>query len=755
MRAIHSPVEPLLLGAKRIHQIVPLLGRPHRHGPPSFFTTTAATTTIYHPRPRWFASAPVQNPRRQRFQDGVNALLAALRQNDHVKMYFCLMDLTRGVLHINRDFSAVVYQIPATTFSEIIRAFDPLTISNAVESTSGLRVSYGAAIYTPLGELVSKWGVKVLYVLIVNRLILLVRARRREGRISNLPVLRPLPNDYRVLIRCAAATSDIRLARAFYRQLRPSGYVPWIHSELYADFVKAWYLTDMLYTGHDLSAVRLRPLDMHLDLSRKAIRRLRFIEWNRLRLTPGCRFGQMVRRRYYAESVRQLLKLKRPLDGLMKAALPPGQATNEDEGLICAFIKAKGRQGGLDSINAMLRTYWGITIKKETKRGNSSVVYHIGGGITEIPPDSCIAPTEALLDAVVHGYGNSGEAKLAGDLIQYISKRYAIPVPDHVWSALLCYARLHRSRPANQEWAIVGMRHKITHRDYINEIWQTATQAPHNFNPRIQDYLELLKEQIGRDRMMVFQEWNLELIRQVKILYTALTKQLQRAWADLVHAVGQGVPNHTAYRRFRMLQAQKHYAWHSFHYIAQRAFKHLTTLRVDDPRAVNHAPAMVLELGEFLRSKVEYRIATGKVEIQLDDIEWQDTNDETLVGNVGVMGDETEAAADELSDAKEDPFAELEQEVLHVKLPRENPKQKLHIERPAFGRRPLAVAPAGHTSIYSLRREGRVFKGFHGEPHYEVRRLAISVRRARGTPASLDPGQSKLSTFEQLIRMRR
>lgn len=747
MRAIHSPVEPLLLGAKRIHQIVALSGRPRRHHPPPLFTTTTC-----HPHARCFTSVPVKDRRRQRYQDALDALLAALRQNNHVKMYFCLLDLTRGVNHLNRDFAAVVHRIPVTTFSEIIHAFDPFTISDAVDTTSGFRISHGAAIHTPLGELVSKWGVKVLYVLIVHRLILLIKSRRREARLNGLPALHALPNDYKVLIKCAGATSDIRLVRTIYRQLRPIGYVPWIHSELYAEFAKAWYLAESLYTGHDLSSVRVRPLDMHLALPRRTIRQLRWIEWNRLKLTPGSRFGQMVRRRYYAESIRMVLKLKRPLDGLMRKALPPGQVTNEDEGLICAFIKAKGRQGVIGGIAEMLRTYWGIIIRREVQRDNS-VVYHIGGGITDIPRDSCIAPTEALLDAVVHGYGNAGEAKLAGDLLQYLSHRYAIPVPDHVWSALLCYARLHRSRPANQEWALAGMPNKITPRDYINEIWQTATSAPHNFNPRMQDYLELLKEQAGRDRMMIFQEWNLELLRQVKSLYTALTKQLQLAWADVVHTIGQGVPNHAIYRRFRMLQAQKHYAWHSFQYIAQRVFKHLATLKMDDTRAVQFAPTLVLELGEFLRSKVEYHIATGKVEIRLDDIEWQDTivmaKTESDVNATVSEQEQVEAVS------HEDPFAVLEREVLHVRLRRENPVQRLDIERPAFGRRPPEVAPAGQVSLYSLRRQGKGFKGYEGEPHYAAREMTISVRRARATPASLDPGQSTLSTLEQLIRMRR
>lgn len=788
MRAIHAPVEPLLSGLgltsrglSSLSLSLSLSRIHHYHLRPAPATFTSA------PYRRWHSSALAET-RRQRFQHGVEALLAALRQHDTVKLYFCLMDLTRGVIYNNRDFCAAVYQIPVTTFSEIIHALDPFTVCRDIDSTSGLRISYGAAVHTPLGELISKWGVKIVYVRIMNRLNLIARARRREAVTTDSRTkIHLLPNDYMILIRCAGAISDIVLAKSLYRQMKPKGYANWIHSEMYTDFIKAAYLTEALYTRHDFSAVRLRPLDMHLDLAPSKIRRLRGVETAVIVHQPGSRFGQMVRKRHYAESVRKILKLKAPLEGMMKVAIRPAMTIVEDEHLVCALIKAKGRHGDLDGIKELLQRYWGIKVQRE-KTIEGKMIHRIGGGYTDIPASSCIAPTEALLEAVVHGYGNSGEAQLAGDLMQYISNIYAIPIPNQVWSDLLSYARIHRARPAKQEWLIAGMRHKITHRDYIYEIWQTATQPPHNFNPRIEDYMELLKEQVGREKMVLFQEWNLELIRQVKILYLGLTKDLQNAWASLIHTTRQGVPNHAAYRRFRMLQSRKHYTWHGFHYTAQRALKHITPFRLDDPRAVKIIPDLILELQEFLPTVVKYRIATGIVKLRLDHIVWQDkarVPGISMIDDMDDLGlrledleddaDEGEAEqwpedelADEENDVEDDEVKEdgediadknvaddHQEETLHVKILRKNRLQIRHIERPAFGRRPKPIAPAGEVSHYSLKQQGKVFRGYEHEPDFAARDLALVMRRARGTPVNLDWGQSPESIMEQLVKMRR
>lgn len=771
MRAIHSPVEPLLLGSP---------GWCHRYRCYKYGLSSSRLNTV-----RCFSIAapePEVTQRQRYYENGLKSLLAALRQNDTVKLYFSLMDLTRGVhspLH-RQAFSAVVYQIPVTTFSDIFRAFDPFTVAHQVDSTSGLRISYGAALTTPLGELVSKWGVKVLYVQILNRLILMARARRKECRNREEPILKLLPNDYRILIRCAGATSDIKLAKSLYRQMKTDNYLSWHTSEIFTDFIKAWYLTEPLYTRHDMAAVRVGPLDLHLDLKPSILRRLRGIEHNRVKRSGVSRFGQMVRRRYYAESVRKILQLRKPLDGLTKAGLLADDMNGEDEALVCALIKARGRNGGVDHINTLLERFWGIEIEQETKE--SKIIYRISGGRDDISPSTCIAPTEALLDAIVHGYGNSAEVQLAGNLIQYVSTRFSIPIPDQVWSDLLSYARIHGARPAHREWLMARMPQKVPRFNYIFELWQTATSAPYDFNPRLEDYLQLLKEQVARGRVFMFTDWNLELIRQVKTLYAALTQQLQTAWADLIHHTHQGVPNQAAYRRFRMLQSRKYYVWHTFSYIAQRMLRHLEPRSTSDARAVRFVPGLILELGDFMQTNVKYRIATGIVEFKLDRVTWRDLQDldEEVDDGAAAAGAGSQAKARSANHGKDDDEQhrseegveraaeeEGDQEFPHggpdpdtipsvVKIPRDrNWWSKQLFLRPAFGRRPPYTGPPGTTSYTSLKEQGQVFKGYEHEPKYAARETVVITKRVRATPVDLDARLSTKETLEQLIRMRR
>lgn len=544
------------------------------------------------------------------FRTKLNSLLAALRRCDTFNLYLCLLDFTRGASLDNPSFCQVVQAIPPTTFSEILRNFDPFHISNHVDSAPDVPISWGAAIHSPLGELINKWGIKVLYVRVLNRLRLLQLARQLPQP-NGSPSPTPLLRDYVVLLRCAGAISDIKVVKTIWWELEAHGYGNWRHAELYAEFIKARFLTEALYANHDLSRFRPRPLDLHRSVGKyspNVVRKLKRLNASVIRQHPH-RFGQNVNEPFFAEPLTRLLRKRKPLDRLQHRAIIRRMIPG-DESLVCAILKANGRQGRVYASNVLMRL-WGINITSfQTELGSRK----ISGG-HDYPLGSALGPTEALLDAVVHCYGNMGEVLLAKQLIDFISRRWDIVVPNKVWSALLEYARIYSTDSAQKEWRMTRFHKKHITPQAVIDIWEFSTQAPHRFQPGMRDYFTIVKSMMRPQAPL---DQISAAIRQLTPLYRRTTRLSQLAWAELILTTQQGVSNSAAYRRYRVLQAQRHYMWYSFHYIARQILKKLSPMRIDSANAVRHIPDLVAELEPFLRTTIQYRIATGVVDLRLD-----------------------------------------------------------------------------------------------------------------------------------------
>lgn len=544
---------------------------------------------------------------RNKYRAALESLFAALRKSDVVELYFCLLELTRGAHENDPFFCEEIQSIPTTTFSEILHCFDPVNISNHLDSAPELNITYGAALFTPLGELVNKWGVKVLYVRIFNRLRLLQRARR----VTQDHRFRPLLSDYAIVLKWAGATSDIGAANQIWSEMREDGYADWRHAGLYAEYVKTRWLTESLYANHDLARLRLRPLDMYrssVRYPRRIVRSLHHIKENMTKLQTH-RFGQNVSELYFAEPLTRLFRRRQPLMSLERRSILRRMIPGEEK-LVCAFLKANGRQGRISDSLKLLASCWQILAFRDRETRE----YRIEGG-KDSAPGSAQAPTAALLDAVVHCFANMGEINLAVKLVDFISKRFCIPVPDKVWSDLLDFARILKTKPARTEWATAQFRDKIAKQDTTFGIWELCTQEPYNFKPGIHDYYNLTKSLIQEKNSI---SGPLEAMRQIKPLYDEATEKMRVAWLELLLTTQQRVANRAVYRRYRVAQSRKHYIWHCFHYAGRQMLKLVKPGRTDDSNAVRHIPDLIGEFGSFLRVKVKYRTATGMVELHND-----------------------------------------------------------------------------------------------------------------------------------------
>lgn len=714
----------------------------------------------------------------------LKALLSALRQGDTFRLYLGLMGLVRGheTEGGSQAFAEVMATIPSTTFSEILKNFDPHRVAESIDSAPNINISWGMAVYTPLGELVNQWGVKTLYVRILRRLLHIQLARRHAG-------LLPLMNDYVVLMRCAGAASNFRAAKDIWQAMVADGRVTVRHAAAYSEFIKARYLAEKIYASNDLARFRLRPLDMHrssLKLKGPVVNRLKHIMAS-IRGRRRHRFGSNMHERFYDEPLTRVLRKRAPLNKLERAVVLRGMSSNED--VVCALIKANGRTGRLASIRGLLKIKWGLIISKDRATGAVS----IEGG-HDWPSDSPRKATAALLDAIVHAYGSAGEITMALRLVDYISQHFSIPVPDHVWSDLIDYTRIMQTKPASTEWAAANFPHKGAKSHHVLQIWRICTQEPYSFQPGAADYYNLVKSLVSKGRPMT---QAIEALRQIKPLYDDAVDACERAWCELVQTTQQAVPNHAAYRRYKLLQARRNHVWFMFQYSIHLIFRGMRPGHMNDESAVREIPKLVGDFAPFIPHGASYRIATGLVEfgfdaaVQRKKVQVTQTfSKRRFVGRftrlfrasngkvvrAGMDKGHTKGkgkgglkaasgASEESRDAGKGrtprpnkPVSYDEQSPGSVPISALGRRtNKLEVEKPAYLYRPRFSGPSDQQTILSMRREGSEFTGYHDDPsrkRFAAYRVVRSTTRVAGVPVDLDwSGQRRGKETTQRSRM--
>ncbi|KAJ0106850.1 hypothetical protein J7T55_014926 [Diaporthe amygdali] len=745
-------------------------GTPFRPGPllPSDDSARSGSITYYHA--------------------AVEALLCALRKGDTFQLYLCLMNLVRGYETESgaRVFTEAVASIPATTFSEILRSFDPNNIADKIDTAPGLNISWGVAVHTPLGELVNKWGVKVLYVRILRRLRRIQLARRQAKIV-------PLLNDYVVMIRCAGATSDIGLAKDVWLSMTGDHRANFRHSELYTEFIKARYLTEKIYANNDLVRLRLRPLDMHrssLNLPGKVHLKLRHLS-ARITDLRKHRFGSNAHERFFDEPLTMLLRKRDPLRKLERTAwlrVLTGSGIGEE--LICALLKANGRAGRLRANNSLLKKHWGVLIHIDKETDEIT----LEGGHT-YPPGSPRAPTAVLLDAIVQGYCCQGEVALATRLLDFMSQRFNIPVPDHVWSDLIEYTRVMQTKPVQNEWAIAKFRRKATKADHVLQVWALCTEAPYSFQPQARDYYNLIRSLVKQGQPMVRP---IEALRQIRPLYEDVVDACEQAWCELMQTTGQRVTNLAAFRRYKVLQARRNYMWYMFHHSIYLILKDLRPGRSDDQSAVREIPKLLGDFEQFLPLNISYKVATGVLEFSSDnaleknmvevkqavmkspplseaassaqddgDDEWlqepwedEETEGEHLLQQLLPAESEVEAVSEDQAVDSKSSATEDEQVPEYISTPQWASASR-ESEKPAYLYRPRFSGPSDQLSMLTIRRDGGEFTGFYDDPlrrHFAAHRLIRTTRRVVGVPVDMvrfkDRRRRHAKMVDEVLRMR-
>ncbi|PHH91862.1 hypothetical protein CDD83_10035 [Cordyceps sp. RAO-2017] len=341
----------------------------------------------------------------------------------------------------HRDAVEQARQMPATTLSELLRCIDPIR-NPQLDVAHGLHLSSGLAQFTPVGHLMDEFGVRTVHRQVLDgvQALMEIRAESRGGL---------APADYEVMMRCAGAAVDPMAAKRFFAAMAVAGLQQWRTTRTWTEFVKARFMVEPAYYQFDRSRVVVLPRDWYgnqqtmpyamvkyLESIRHSLNTLRFYPWNRRRDAPDQDWRRFLRTRHnyrsYAAHFRRAI----------------AYGIEVDEEFLCASIVAFSRSSSESTIRTLILEYhYGLVFRGDgdEERGKPAV-----SGGRDMAPESAIRPTARLLDAIVEAYGSMSMIGLCVELVEFVSRRWAVPIPARTWSNLLSWTFVCSSRPYSQ-----------------------------------------------------------------------------------------------------------------------------------------------------------------------------------------------------------------------------------------------------------------------------------------------------------------
>jgi hypothetical protein len=283
-----------------------------------------------------------------------------------------------------------------------------------------------------------------------------------------------------------------------------------------------------------------------------------------------------------------------------------------DEELVCASLVAFARSSSLHSIKTLiLKNHYGIDIEEdaESDPGNPQ----ISGGI-DLPPNSPIKPTGRLLNAIVEAFGSMSHIPLGMKLLDFISRRYDIPIPHETWSNLLNWTYLCASKPYKPMRKLHGdFQSTVTTSADVREVWNVMISAPYNVDPSFDDYDIYIKTLLAQRSF----GRALALIRSdILPFYDAAVNDYEVAVQDEILQNDLGPSPQATFRRHQA-ELYKDYVHHRISSWFDKLLKTASANKGHRDGAVMKTmiPNLVVEFAEFFPHQIRYRIAQGVVQM--------------------------------------------------------------------------------------------------------------------------------------------
>lgn len=190
-----------------------------------------------------------------------------------------------------------------------------------------------------------------------------------------------------------------------------------------------------------------------------------------------------------------------------------------DEETYVNVLLASARVGNIRGIKNVLQAVWNIDVDSLCA-GNPKTPQ-----ARPLDRSSPLYPTERLLFAVAHGFGTNSDMVAAMRTMDFISRSYSIPAPEHVWLDLFerafVLSRPRLKLPDPEVTSVDEIPPNILAHAYDGEaqslgqisarflfqLCDTMTSSPYNFKPTIDMYRMLAKTAWTNRSLVEFQQF--------------------------------------------------------------------------------------------------------------------------------------------------------------------------------------------------------------------------------------------------------
>ncbi|PGH11876.1 hypothetical protein AJ80_06941 [Polytolypa hystricis UAMH7299] len=161
-----------------------------------------------------------------------------------------------------------------------------------------------------------------------------------------------------------------------------------------------------------------------------------------------------------------------------------------NENTYAQIMLAHAREGEMDDVEEILKNVWNIhvSILRDSESNHPAV--------TVYSHSSPLHPTSRLITALAHLYGANGDVPTGLQLIDFISRHYAIPIEPSVWEQLIEWAHVLSIKRLIREDPMGGPRDLP--KDMPRELLLTLTSEPYNVQPTMVMYAYVFRSQINR-----------------------------------------------------------------------------------------------------------------------------------------------------------------------------------------------------------------------------------------------------------------
>ena len=476
-------------------------------------------------------------------------------------------------------YSRVLQTIPSNTFSEILRSLDP---QHFVSRYRGFHKEISQNVAWVMGiPLASRSGYHRFSMIFLSQIHGIIKARERDHPLSL--------TDYKYLLRCARATGNIKAAREVWHlmtstsssgpngQVRPDG-------ECFKHYLATLTWSD---TSSPLLKNRLRVIP---DNSGPRA-------WSTPPYTlKGHRVGPD---RGIKVHVSQIFRQ------MVRAGVPG------DEETFCMMIIGFAREGDTNSVGLTLRRVWGVDVDAMLTVDESE--------LQPVKPynlDSPFYPSPKLLHTIAHAYSINNDLPTALRLVDYVARRYNIPIPTAVWSELLEWtfvlSKKRSGTRVERDGTTIGQLPQAA----VSSIWNTMTSEPYNIKPTMQMYDKLISNLIQRQRFGEVKAV-MSQARYRHILYVRELSHhhiLMRKTFAPGHAVSEKRMRDLQFLRMRVLRNRAYIK----KWVRKLISRASVSLRYNLNWSAHDLPKLLKKWKLFIPKRIDYAIATGHVRFWTD-----------------------------------------------------------------------------------------------------------------------------------------